>query len=286
MFPYPGGKSKISKWIIPHFPSTPIETYVEPFGGAFWTYFKWSELPQRVVYNDLNVHLVNFFECARSNPAKLASMLKQFTSEDRETFEAMRTALFTKHNGLQWTGKRPTYSVATIFAYLLTHHFIGHQLTPTLRYQHIDTTRWGSRYKTLIKKLEDVKFLGRLRGITNTENLDFRELITKYDTETTFFYIDPPYWNTEHYYSEGDFNEVDHRALATQLSTTKGKFALSYYDFEELAELYPKDRYTWYTKEFTAPMSAGAALAREQSGHGKHVDLAKHKATEVLITNY
>ena len=30
---YIGGKSKISKWIIPHIPKD-IETYVEPFGGV------------------------------------------------------------------------------------------------------------------------------------------------------------------------------------------------------------------------------------------------------------
>ena len=37
MFSYIGGKSKIGKWIKEFIP-TDMETYVEPFSGAFWVY--------------------------------------------------------------------------------------------------------------------------------------------------------------------------------------------------------------------------------------------------------
>ena len=39
MISYIGGKSKISKWIIPFIPKD-IKTYVEPFGGMYWVFFK------------------------------------------------------------------------------------------------------------------------------------------------------------------------------------------------------------------------------------------------------
>jgi hypothetical protein len=53
----------------------------------------------------------------------------------------------------------------------------------------------------------------------------------------------------------------------------KGKFSLSYYDFPQLSEWFPKDEYKWESKEF-----AKAAMAKA----GK----AQTKGTELLIMNY
>ena len=39
MISYIGGKARISKWIVPFIPKD-IETYVEPFSGMFWVFFK------------------------------------------------------------------------------------------------------------------------------------------------------------------------------------------------------------------------------------------------------
>ena len=55
MISYIGGKARISKWIVPYIPRD-IETYVEPFGGMYWVFFKTklNEYPnlKTVVYND------------------------------------------------------------------------------------------------------------------------------------------------------------------------------------------------------------------------------------------
>ena len=53
----------------------------------------------------------------------------------------------------------------------------------------------------------------------------------------------------------------------------QGKFSLSYYDFSELSDMYPKDKFTWEMKEFVKP--AGATEGVEQS-----------TGEEVLIMNY
>ena len=57
------------------------------------------------------------------------------------------------------------------------------------------------------------------------------------------------------------------------LHNIKGKFSLSYYDFLELCDLYPKDKFTWKTKAFVKP--AGAVAGATQS-----------IGEEVLIMNY
>ena len=53
----------------------------------------------------------------------------------------------------------------------------------------------------------------------------------------------------------------------------KGRFSLSYYDFPQLSEWFPKDKYHWEMKEF-----AKASMAMS----GKE----QIKGSELLIMNY
>jgi DNA adenine methylase len=85
--------------------------------------------------------------------------------------------------------------------------------------------------------------------------------------------VDPPYWKTENYYSNHDFDRNDHERLANMLTTISGKFSLSYYDFDLLSLWYPKETYKWEMKEF-----AKAASATK----GKTQNMGQ----ELLIMNY
>jgi DNA adenine methylase len=85
--------------------------------------------------------------------------------------------------------------------------------------------------------------------------------------------MDPPYWKTENYYSNHDFDVNDHTRLAECIKNIKGKFSLSYYDFPKLSEWFPKDQYKWNQKDF-----AKAAAAKK--------DGTQNMGTELLIMNY
>jgi site-specific DNA-adenine methylase len=102
---------------------------------------------------------------------------------------------------------------------------------------------------------------------------DFGNVIDEFDSPTTYFYVDPPYWKTENYYSNHDFDVDDHKRLADKLTSISGKFSLSYYDFDLLSLWYPKETYTWEMKEF-----AKAASATK----GKTQNMGQ----ELLIMNY
>ena len=73
--------------------------------------------------------------------------------------------------------------------------------------------------------------------------MDFQTVIEKYDSEKTYFYVDPPYYivGEGNYYSNHEFNRQDHERLANCLKSIKGKFSLSYYDFPQLSEWFPKN---------------------------------------------
>ena len=59
------------------------------------------------------------------------------------------------------------------------------------------------------------------------ENKDFEKLIRQYDRPVSFFYLDPPYYETEKYYKnvgEDGFRKEDHIRLRDTLMTIEGKF--------------------------------------------------------------
>ena len=62
--------------------------------------------------------------------------------------------------------------------------------------------------------------------------------INKYDKENTLFYLDLPYFKTEDYYKDIEFNEQDYLRLKEFLSNIKGKWILSYNDCEYIRVLY------------------------------------------------
>ena len=111
--------------------------------------------------------------------------------------------------------------------------------------------------------------------INFVENEDFQVVIEKYDSPNTYIYADPPYYivGEGNYYSNHDFSRNDHERLANCLKNIKGKFSLSYYDFPQLSEWFPKDEYRWEEKDFVKAASAKSGVKQ-------------NKGTELLIMNY
>ena len=67
------------------------------------------------------------------------------------------------------------------------------------------------------------------------ECTDALRIITSRDRETSFFYIDPPYYNSDCGHYDG-YTIEDFRMLLETLSKLSGKFILSSYDSEILKE--------------------------------------------------
>ena len=279
MLSYIGGKSKIGKWITPYYP-TDMETYVETFGGMFWCFYnmdleKYPNL-KKVVYNDFNPLNYNLFKCLE-NPVELLRAVNSIPCQEKgvENTPEMYKILFQNYQQSLFSSelviKSPDYMLAAQYAYVLTQVFSGSKPETS---SFIDLKgKYKSKYLTFRDKLSNEKWVEKFIKITNVENMDFESVIKKYDSESTYFYLDPPYWKTENYYSNHDFDRNDHERLANVLHQLKGKFSLSYYEFDLLHEWFPKPQYRWETKEF-----AKAAAATK----GKTQNLA----TELLILNY
>lgn len=257
MISYIGGKSNIGKWIKDYVPRD-IETYVETFGGMFWVFFnldhKYYHNLKTVVYNDFNQLNTNLFECARHPRALFAKLcepdyahqqkgVKETPPEFEQKFIEFRDEIFAE--GYEITDP---YETACKYAYVLTQVFSG---TAPEKATFMDYKgEYTCKLDSFKNKLYSSKWQEMFSRITNTENLDFQEVIEKYDSPTTYFYVDPPYWKTENYYSAHDFDRDDHERLANCLKKSEGKWSLSYYAFDLLEQWFPKYKYLWETKEF------------------------------------
>ena len=70
------------------------------------------------------------------------------------------------------------------------------------------------------------------------ESLDWKDVIRRYDSPATLFYLDPPYWGGETDYGKGLFDRDQFAAMAEILGAIEGAFILSINDRPEIRELF------------------------------------------------
>jgi site-specific DNA-adenine methylase len=282
MISYIGGKSKIAPLLItPNIPKD-IEIFVEVFGGQFWTFFKMdlNEYPnlKTIVYNDFNPLNYNLYKCI-NNHQRLLEECEKFQVQElgvvptspicEQQFNQFQSEIFASG----FTINYPDYNVAAKYVYVLTQVFSGANPEKS---KFIDLKgKYHSKFTSFKNKLKNEKWQKMFESITNVENMDFEDVIEKYDSSKTYFYTDPPYYIVGEgaYYSNHDFDREDHERLANLLQIIKGKFGLSYYDFDLLHTWFPQNQYRWEKKLF-----AKAAAAKKNT--------KQNMGEELLIMNY
>jgi DNA adenine methylase len=216
MLSYIGGKSKIGKWIVDLYPQD-MEVYLETFGGMFWCFFnmdlsKFSNL-KKVVYNDFNPLNYNLFLCVQ-NPQELKRALDGIQVQQlgvettpnimKEQFQSFQTELFNTG----FTINYPDYEVAAKYVYIVTQVFSGSKPETS---NFIDLKgKYRSKYLSFSDKLIKPNWVEHFLKITDVRNTDFAQVINEFDSKNTYIYLDPPYWKTENYYSNHDFDRDDH----------------------------------------------------------------------------
>lgn len=281
MIPYIGGKKKMQSWIIPNI-NKDIEIYCEPFSGQFWIFFGMDleQYPKlkKIVYNDFNPLNYNLFQCVR-NPKRLLEECNKLVVQEKgvyptntickEMFDSFQVEIFNEN----FSVKDTDYETAAKYVYVLTQVFSGANPSKS---KFIDLKgKYHSKFTAFKNKLSKPDWIEHFLKISDVENLDFQEVINKYDSPKTYFYVDPPYYvvGEGSYYSNHDFDRQDHERLANVLNGVQGKFSLSYYDFELLHFWFPDNIYRWEKKEF---VKAAAAKKGKKQNVGE----------ELLIMNY
>ncbi|MSS43178.1 DNA adenine methylase [Anaerosalibacter bizertensis] len=242
-----GGKSRLRNEIIEMIPEHTC--YCELFFGAGWVYF--GKEPSKVeVINDIDKELINLFRMIKYHAPEIERML-EYEFSGRDIFEEYKNYTVECMTEIHR---------AVRFLYLISQSFAG----KGGNYGYGTNTRPSPHifYKGVLGDIKE-----RLRN-TYVENLSFEKILDKYDRDYTFFFCDPPYFETAGYGFE--FEEKEHLLLRDKLKNIKGKFLLTINDHEKTRE--------WY-KEFNFKnIEVGYSVSNKNSGRRKY--------KELIVTNY
>ena len=211
IIPWLGGKRRLADRLIPLFP--PHECYVELFCGGAALYFLRPVAAPVEVLNDINGELTNLYRVIANHMEEFVRQFK-WAYSSRQVFKWMQMTNPVTLTDIQRAAR---------FFYLQHHAFAGK----------VDGQNYGTattapmvNLNRIEENLSAAHF--RMANGTNVENLPWLECLEKYDRPHTFFYVDPPYWETEGY--GVDFPWENYERLAAAMRECKGKMMLSIND--------------------------------------------------------
>lgn len=216
-----GGKSQLAKKIVALIPDH--LAYAEAFAGAGWVFFSKPESKYESI-NDLNSDLVVFYRVLQSHLEEFCRQFKYLLSS-REWFNDWNRQL--EAGGLTDIQK------SARFYYLQRHCFSGDILGRTFG----RSTHKAPRIN-LLRLEEELSAVHLRMSKVVIENLPWREYVRRYDSASTFFYLDPPYYGFESIYGKDMFAREDFRVMADCLADIAGKFLMSINDVGEIREIF------------------------------------------------
>lgn len=249
-----GNKTAILPILYKAFPLD-YSRYVECFGGSASVLLGKPRIDKFEVYNDFNHDLYNLMHCIKEKPAQLIRELQYMPIQGREPFSVLR-AMVT-HEEYFMEEEQNIQDEVEAIRYLaggdpqgeeMVHAYLSRvrdlevrkaaAYLQMLRGSFSSTGKSYSCQPTSLRAIYPLikKVARRLENVM-LENKDFGALIKQYDQTGTFFYLDPPYVETESFYDVG-FGWGDHLRLRNQLGEIQGKFLLSYNDCTDVRQLY------------------------------------------------
>lgn len=253
---YYGGKQLMARHILPLIPKHVL--YCEPFCGGAAIFF--AKQPSEVeVLNDTNRELINFYRVIQNDFTSLEKEI-QISLHSRDLF---RKASVIYNNPDMFCELKRAWAL-----WILSSQGFAGELDSSWGF---DISR-NSMPKRLNNKKENftTDLAIRLQQV-QLECADALYVIHSRDSDNSFFYVDPPYFNSNMGHYDG-YSKEDFEALLKLLSTIKGKFLLSSYPSDILDDFIKKNN--WSSVNYKGTVSI-AAKNKNQKGK-----------VEVLTANY
>jgi DNA adenine methylase len=238
---YIGGKNRLAAHIISLIP--PHKTYVEPFAGGAQVFF--HKQPSEVeVLNDLDGEIVNFFRICQNHYQELLRYM-HYLMVSRKWFELLQKASPEYLTDIQRAAR---------FFYLQKNAFAGRVFRRNYAAHVVQPPRFKpAAMEELIQAAHE-----RLAGV-QIESLSYKDILLRFDRPTTFFYLDPPYYEKRLY--THNFEPHDFEELAEVLKGLKGKFLLSLNDVPEVRRTYRAFQFDQIQLAYSAQKNAGNRYA-------------------------
>jgi len=229
---YHGSKWRQAPWIIGHMPQH--RTYVEPYGGAASVLLQKSRACFEV-YNDLDERLVGLFRVLRDRAqARELERLLRLTPFSRVEFTRAQES---SPDPVEQARRTIILAFGGIGSGLMKRSHETHFRTKSM--QNTAPSRQQANYPQHI-----ASYCSRMLGVC-VESLPALEVLSRYDSQATLFYVDPPYVHSGRtglnrgYSYRHEMTDADHEALAERLHAVEGMVVLSGYDSGLFRRLYP-----------------------------------------------
>ncbi len=245
---YYGGKQKLVSTILPLFPEHTL--YAEPFAGGAALFFA-KEPSEIEVLNDLNTELINFYTVIQRDYISLEKEIK-ITLHSRRLH---KDAAVIYENPHMFSPLKRAWAV-----WVLASQSFASMLDGTWGYDKARNTTTKKIHNKGVLFTEDYAI--RLQNV-QLECADALYIIQSRDTDQSFFYCDPPYYNSDcgHY---GGYSIHDFERLLQVLSSIKGKFLLSSYPSDLLAGYVKKHGWKQKTVEQKVSVNKGSGKLKTE----------------------
>ena len=241
-----GGKQNMLKDILPLIPNH--ECYIEPFFGGGAVFF--AKQPAKVeVINDADDDIIIFYEQIKNNYKELDKLIQNTLHSRKAKINAVDIIKNKKNE----SDLRRAWALWTVINQ-------GFSQDKQLNYNWIFA--WSdNKAKTLNSKKEKFKHIINRLEETSIECWDVLRVIKNWDSEKSFFYVDPPYISSK---TTGyiDYSQDQFLDLLNALIGIKGKFLLSTYPEEILFDF--RKANNWNSKDITGPVTTSKARGKEK----------------------
>jgi DNA adenine methylase len=245
IIPWVGGKRRLADRLIPLFP--PHTCYVEVFAGAAAVFFMRPGAVDVEVLNDINGDLINLYRVVQHHLEEFVRQFKWALSS-REVFKWLQLTQPVTLTDIQRAAR---------FYYLQQLAFGGKVQGQS--FGTATTTPPGLNLLRIEEQLSAAHL--RLAG-TWVENLPWEQCVEKYDRPHTFFYLDPPYWETEGY--GVPFPIAEYERMAERLRSIKGRAIVSLNDHPEMRRVFDGFRIHTVDIGYMVGSKHGAAADRRE----------------------
>jgi len=227
-----GGKSRIAKIIINMFPPK-YSVYVEPFFGVGHVFFEKKKTGNEVI-NDLDPDMYNVFKGIQEH----GNYIETHIYRDGLT----KSQFYTLKNKTD------------IFSLLLKYRHSFFNNGRSFNGSRTSQQSWRANFAQLQERLRGVQIF----------NEDYSKIIRHFDSPGTFFYLDPPYENSNDY-----SNSVKPEDIANVLRHIKGRFMLSYNDSPCIRNIF---------KDYN--------IQEIETNYSNNQYIQRRSVNELIITNY
>lgn len=219
--PWQGGKKALAARIIEIIEAIDHRSYIEPFVGMGGVFLRRRFRPTLEVANDRNGEIVNLFRILQRHLPQLMEVMR-FSIASRRDFERLRETDPASLTDLERAAR---------FLYLQRLAF-GGKVDGVFGVAEGRTRFSLSRLEPVLEAAHE-----RLEAVV-FENLDWRDVLARYDSPRSLFYLDPPYMGGENDYGKGLFDASQFAEIATVLREMAGAFVLSINDTPRARELF------------------------------------------------